>query len=213
MTDAAVVRVQGTATTRAMPDQAELRLTVSALAGDRAAALAAAGSRADAVAAVLRDAGVPDTDWRTSGVRVQPEYDWVDGHRTVAGHRAEAQYAVLARHALDALGAVVVDAVGRADADVDGPHWIVSSSNPARLEAYAQAALDARSRASAYAQALGLRLGEVVRIDELTDDAARPQPRMMAAMASGPGPETVHVGDVEVGAAVTVTFALVEGSA
>lgn len=213
-TGIAVVRVQGTAIATAMPDRAEVRLTVSHVAKDRAAALTVAATKADAVGAVLREVGLDDDAWRTSGVRVGAEYDWRDNRRVLTGHRAVAQFTVSVRQDLDMVDTIVREAVGRADADVDGPDWIVSAANPGRREAYAQAALDARARAEAYAGALGLRLGSVLRIEEPSaDDGGRPRPRMMLTAASGADhTETVHAGQVEIDARVTVTFALTGGA-
>ena len=208
-----VVRVQGMATARAIPDRAEVHLTVSAAGPDRAAALTATSAKADAVGALLRDAGLPEGSWRTSGVRVNPEYEWVENRRVLTAYRAVAQFTVVVRDDLSVVDVVVGHAVARADADVDGPYWTVSPGNRARLEAYTQAALDARARADAYARALGRGLGPVVRIDEQNDQGGRPQPRMMmAAMPAEQPAETVHVGEVDIEAAVTVTFALREAS-
>ena len=54
-----VVRVQGAATTRTLPDKATLDLRVTQLDRDPSDALRIATERADAVGAVLRQAGIP----------------------------------------------------------------------------------------------------------------------------------------------------------
>ena len=205
------VHVQGTATVAALPDRASLGLTVSHLAADRATALAEVSSRADAVTAVLRASGLDESAWRTSGVQIGPEYSWTGDRRVLTGHRAVAQFTLVVRDRFDVLDSIVDGAVARGDADVSGPEWSVSPDHPARREACTLAALDARGRAGAYAEALDLRLGPVVHIDERLSEPARPRPMMARAMAE-PAGETIHVGTIDVDATVTVEFALLEGS-
>ncbi len=207
----AVVRVQGAATARTLPDRAELHLRVSHLDADPAEALRVAGAEADAVAAVLRDHGVPDTGWHTAGVRVGEEWRWEESKAVSYGHRATARFDVTIVDDLTVLSSLVSKAVA-AGAEVVSQEWIVSPDNEGRRDAYRGAALDARARADAYASALGLALGPVLRIDEVGDAGPGPIHRMMAMAAPADddedGAETVHLGEVAVAATVTVTFAL-----
>jgi uncharacterized protein YggE len=114
----------------------------------------------------------------------------------------------------DAVNAIVLGSVSEASANVMGPQWVVEPENPGRLAAYRRAALDARARAAAYADALGLALGAVLRIEEPAA-AGSPSPSILGIMADAApddgGPEPVHAGDVDVDAAVIVTFALEPG--
>jgi uncharacterized protein YggE len=210
--DAPLVRVQGAATTTTLPDKAELRLQVTNLDNDPNAALRVAGERSDALAAVLRAAGIADTAWHTSGVRVAEEWRWEKNKSVSYGHRATARFDVTVADDLGVVSGLVSKAVA-AGAEVVSQEFVVSPDNTGRQDAYRRAALDARARASAYAEALGLRLGRVLRIDEIAESRPTPMPRMMA-MAAPPsgdaaaGAETVHVGEISVDATVTVTFAL-----
>jgi uncharacterized protein YggE len=208
-----VVRVQGTATTRTQPDKATLDLRVTQVDRDAKEALRVTGERADAVATVLRDAGIPDAAWHTSGVRVAEEWRWERNKSVSYGHRATATFDVTITDDLAVVNTIVSKAVG-AGAEVTNQDLVVSPDNAGRQEAYRRAALDAKARAGAYADALGLRLGSVRRIDEIGESRPVPMPRMMAMAAPAAGadaetaPSAVHVGDVEIDATVTVTFAL-----
>ena len=93
---------------------------------------------------------------------------------------------------------------------------MVDPDDPARLEAYRQAAQDARRRAETYAEALGLRLRAVESLEE-PDSRRWPTGDMevvhTAALQSG-GAEAavpVNLGTINVQAMLNATFAL-EGS-
>ena len=210
--DGPVVRVQGAATTRALPDKATLDLRVTQLDRDASEALRIATERADAVGAVLRHAGIPDTGWHTSGVRVAEEWRWERNKSVSYGHRATATFDVTITDDLAVVDTVVSKAVA-AGAEVVDQDFVVSPDNAGRQEAYRRAALDAKARATAYADALGLKVGAVQRIDEIGESRPAPMPRMMAMAApmeagDDTAPSAVHVGEIEIHASVTVTFAL-----
>jgi uncharacterized protein len=207
-----VVRVQGDATSTAIPDRAQLRLEVTNLDNDPKEALRVAGERSDAIAAVLRDAGILDSAWHTSGVRVAEEWRWEKNKSVSYGHRATARFDVTITDDLDAVSSLVSKAVA-AGAEVVSQALEVSPDNAGRQDAYRRAALDARARATAYADALGLKLGRVTRVDEVRETPPRPVARMMAMSAPAAdeaptGVDMVHVGEIDIDASVTVTFAL-----
>jgi uncharacterized protein len=206
-----LVRVQGAATTRTRPDRPNVSLRVTQVDRDAKEALRVAGERADAVASVLRDAGIADTAWHTSGVRVAEEWRWERNKSVSYGHRATASFEITVTDDLDVVNTIVSKAVA-AGAEVTNQDLVVSPDNAGRQEAYRRAALDAKVRAAVYADALGLRLGPVRRIDEIGETRPAPMPRMMAMAApateSDAAVSAVHVGEVEIDASVTVTFAL-----
>ena len=91
------------------------------------------------------------------------------------------------------------------------PIWRVDADNPARAALLGAAARDALVRATAYADALGLRLGEVELISEVPlVPEPSPQPRtMMAAAKMADSVElSVSSGTVELNAEVYVRFAI-----
>ena len=71
-----------------------------------------------------------------------------------------------------------------------GPRWWIAPDNPARVEACRQAAAEAKRKAEAYADALGLRLGAVAENPaEPSPFGAAPRMRMApVAMAAGSPP-------------------------
>ena len=125
------------------------------------------------------------------------------------GYGAEAQLKVRLDDA-EGLGELMRRAVEVAAADLGGPWWRIAPENPAHDDARVQAAGDARRRATAYAVALGLRVGAVVRITEpgLGPDRSAFGGIVAAQSARATSDVDVEAGDLDVTAAVEVTFRL-----
>jgi uncharacterized protein YggE len=207
----ASVIVRGTAAASVTPDRAELSLEVAHRAADAATALDEVAAMSGRLVDVLESHGIDRASWATDGVQVGEEYQWRDNQQVMTGFRAATGITVTVGGA-DLVGAIVRDTVGGTGASVRNLAWKVDRDNPARRALLAAAALDARVRATSYADALGLRLGEVELISETPIVPDAPQPRMMvAAMDSAKvgGTEVeVSSGLVELTADVHVRFAL-----
>ncbi|MGH3082673.1 MAG: SIMPL domain-containing protein, partial [Gaiellaceae bacterium] len=110
------------------------------------------------------------------------------------------------------VGELIAGAVDRG-AQVSGPAWTIARENPVRVEACKEAALDARRRAGAYADALGVRVGALVSIrDPGTGIRPPPRPMRMAAMDTAAVEALpVEAGEQLVTAAVEVEFQLEQG--
>jgi len=206
------VTVRGTALASVTPDRAELSLALSYLAPDAATALDHVAERSQQLEQMLSGHGFVRTDWATEGVQVAEEYQWKKDTNVLVGHRASTAVTVTIR-SVDLVGKVIRDGVTSCEASVRGLAWRVDADNPARRELLGEAARDARVRAEAYAEALGLRLGEVELISEL-EPAVEPAPpvaRQAMMMAKGGAADMTEVsvsgGLVELSAAVYVRFA------
>lgn len=212
MVEGGVVTVRGEATAPARPEEVRMIVETSALDSSPAKALDEAAARSETIKAILAELGVPDEHQTTSGLLVAEEVEWEDGRAVHRGYRARNRIALrLADPSL--AGPLMKEATERAQARLEGPWWTIAPENPARQEACRRAAEQARRKAEAYAAALGLRLGPVVSASEpWTGERPLMQERMYA-LASGPtderGPELeLHAGDVDVSAAIDVTFRL-----
>jgi uncharacterized protein len=208
----ASVTVRGTAAASVTPDRAELSLEVSHRAKDAGDALDQVATRSQLLEQILVRHGVSRDDWATEGVHVGEDVEWRDNQQVRVGYVASTAITVTVR-TLDLVGGVVRDAVTEAGASVRRLAWRVDRDNPARRALLSDAARDARVRATAYAEALGLQLGEVELVSE-TPFHAEPMPEMrmatapmMSAPHGGPAME-VSAGLVELTADVHVRFAL-----
>jgi uncharacterized protein YggE len=213
---AATVAVRGEAVVKAQPDEVELLIEVSYLARTPQEALAEVARRSEALTALFDELSIPRERWTTSGVAVEETSEWdQQAQRQVQrGYTASNRVSVRLADA-SIVGGLLNAATARAQARIHGPWWRVALDNPARAEACRQAALAARRKAEAYATALGARLGNIVEVREPGVEPPRPEPRRemraMAMKADAPAEVTVQAGELEVGAAVIVTFAVEQG--
>ena len=97
-----------------------------------------------------------------------------------------------------------------AKAQITGPSWAVSLTNPARIEACRQAAQNARRRAQAYAEALGAQLGSVVFMHEpdVQLHGGEIEQMKMLGRDTSTSDVAVHPGQLDCAASVDVTFRL-----
>lgn len=177
--------VRGTGEARALPDQASLRVEVTAdhktqdEAYDARTKLAA---RVDGVLARHTNAIARST---IASLLVQPRTRWHRGEDIRTGWRAS-RTSFVDIAVLDALGDIMSGLV-EAGAAVQGPQWSMAPSNPAYDQARRAAAEDARRRGQSYAEALGLSLGPVAWVSEpglRGGPSPVPEARIMPAAAA-----------------------------
>ncbi len=208
----ATITIHGRAAVPTKPDEAVIFLECEAVRTTAAEALADVSGRIETLLALCDELEVPAASRTTAGVSVAEhgEHDR-EGHWQHRGYRA-ANRVRLRLVEPDGLGRLLAEAVARAGARVDGPWWEIAPANAARLEACRLAATDARSRAQAYAEALGLRVGAVVAVRDPPPDG-RPEPRgAMRSLASAHAADVpVEAGEQLVAAEVEVEFGLEQG--
>ena len=164
------ITVQATGTADVVPDAVRLSLSVSVMADTSEAALSAVATSADAVRAALQNAGIDDADIATQTLAVNPEYTYTDAEgQKLIGYRATQVFDVLVR---DAEGAgAVVDAVVRAGGDavaVNSTTPVVDDATDGATTARKDAVEKARAKAEEYAELLGVELGDLVYLTEIS---------------------------------------------
>ena len=206
----ATVTARGEAVSRAKPDEGIWTFEVSSLDATPEKALATVGKGSTELEALLAELGVAPEKRSTTGVSVREEHDWAEGKQTHRGYRA--QNVVTVRLADSAIaGRLIEGSIARAKASVSGPMWWIAPDNEARVEACRQATAEAKRKAQAYADALGLQLGDVAEIREPIRGGIVPRQPLGGAMTLRSAPEPaleVDPGELEVQAQVEVTFHL-----
>jgi hypothetical protein len=202
------VTVMGGAVVRAEPDEAVLWISLSALQDAPGPALSDVSARSNALVALLNELGVDKADRSTTGITVYEEFDHTASGRRSLGHRAISRVSVRLTD-FDLVGRLIAQATENLAARIDGPRWLISPTNPVRLEAARQAAADSRRKAQAYAEGVGAKLGRLIRLVE-------PDPQFVIRAAGGlkpmaAEPMPVDPGEHEVAAAVHATFTLDPG--
>jgi uncharacterized protein len=205
--------VQGRAQSRVMPDRAVLHVTVDGEAGSRDDAYRRAARSATRLDEVLATRSGALDRVTTAALLVQPKTRWHKGESVRSGWQASRR-SVIEVVDLDVLGDLIAELTG-AEAQVVGPSWHLDPTNPAHVEVRSAAAADARSRAEAYAAALGLAVTGVAWVAE--PGLSAPRRAVPASFGAPPAgatrgggaPEIVEitVEELTVEAAVEVGFA------
>jgi uncharacterized protein YggE len=160
------VVTRGTGEFEVTADQAEVRVSFAANAADRATAVTMLGERMAGVDQVLHRDGV---QIRQRNVHVGDRWD---GKRR-SGSTAQQQL-VLRVTDLAILDELLAQLLTAQPDWLDGPNWSLVDETSAVRQAQHRAVADARARAEAYAEALGGRLGALIRLAD--DGAERPYP-------------------------------------
>ncbi|WP_323099470.1 SIMPL domain-containing protein [Intrasporangium sp. YIM S08009] len=205
------VTVTGSGRASATPDVVRLDLRVGHDASDVAAALGGAATGIAEVGRVAREHGVADVDIRTLDASVSQRWD---NTGTPVGFTAQQRLGLTVRR-LEAVGEVLeaaATAVGNALL-VDQVRLDVADRADALARARDAAFADARARAEQYAGLAGTALGPVLGIAEGGAVPVAGRRMKLAAMAAdSAGAMPVEGGDLEIGASVTVTWALEAGA-
>lgn len=207
------VIVCGSARCFVQPDRAVVSLGLSVLAADAPTALDQVSARSDVLAGVLDGLGIDRSDWVTDGVSVAEEHEWRKDANVFVGHRATTGVTITLNRP-DQIAPLLREAVGTAQGQVRGITWQLDADNPAHHQLLGEAARDARRRATAYVEALGLTLGAVELISEAPISAgptpmADIAPMARSMKASAPMAEmAVSGGQIELTADVHVRFAV-----
>jgi len=167
---------------------------------------------ADAMSAVmqkLKGVGLPAEAIRTAAYELRPEFDYANNRQTLRGYVARNAVEVRVDD-LPKLGEVLDLAVGAGATSVSGIRFDLKDRTSTEQAALQRAVADARAQADTAAQAAGMKVERVVRI-EVHRDASMPPPRPMMAMraemaASAEPP--MAPGEMEIKATVTITVAI-----
>ena len=203
--------VTGTGEATARPDIAVISAGVVVQGGTASAALADNGRAMNAVLQQLRTSGLADADVQTSEFSVTPLYERQPPEREttapprIIGYQVSNRVTARVRD-IDRLGAVLDALVNAGATNVDGPWFDIADPEEVLGQARDAAVADALARARRYAAAAGVRLGEIISIEETGAFVPPPRPMMRAeAMASD---VPIAPGQTELSASVTITFAI-----
>lgn len=177
----------------------------------RLSAAEAAGANAEVMQGVLaavEEAGFTGAEVETWGYNLRPEYDRMDGSRTmeISAYVASNNVRVTIEDTDDA--GRLVDVVIAAGANrIDGVGFSAANTEEAGRAALRAAVANARDEASVIAEALGHELGPAL---EVRGGAQTPRPFMAAAEArmAMAAPTPIEPGEQVVSATVTIKFAL-----
>jgi len=202
------ITVSATGTTTVVPDAVRINATVSVLGITSKSALSTAGATSTAVRSALTANKVATKDIATQSITVYPEYSYpASGTPTLSGYRATQSFDITIRSSTTA--GAVIDAIveaGKEDLQVNGVSPFVLDSDKATEVARTAAVKKAKAKAASYAKLLGVKLGRVIYLDEISTPIAYP---VYTATAKADSDATVvDLGEQKVSVSVTVRWSI-----
>ena len=204
-----VVVTTGQGVLKRAPDQAWVTIAAESRAKTPAEVQKLNADAMSAVLAKLKEVGLPAEAIQTSAYELRPEFDYANNRQTLRGY--------VARNALEVrvddlpkLGQVLDVAVAAGATQVSGIRFDLKDRTGAAQTALQRAVADARAQAETAAQAAGLKVDRVVRLEVQREMISPPRPMMVAMraeMAVSAEPP-VAPGELEVRAVVTLTTAV-----
>ena len=199
----AVIVTSGTAVVQRMPDVAYVSLAIESRAATPRQAQQQNAAAAAAVVRRLNELSIPADARRTIGLRLEQEFDNVNGRRTPRGFVARNALEVRVDDVMRA-GEVADAAIQAGATSLDGIRFDVKDRAGAEREAIRLAVADARGRADAAAAGAGRAVERVLKIED-SERAFTPRP--MATMRAE-AVSVVEPGLIEIRAAVTLTVSM-----
>lgn len=196
--------------TRVAPDMATINLGVVTEAATAAEALSANSTRMNQVMAALKRAGIAERDIQTSGLNLNPQYDYQPNEPPrLRGYQASNQVTVTVND-LAKLGAAV-DATVKAGANnMHGISFGLKDPTAAENAAREEAVEALAAKAELYARATGHRVGRLVTLSEGGGYSAPPPMPMMAyaRMEKAADSTPVSAGELKVRIDITGLYEL-----
>ena len=204
---ARTITVTGEGRAAAAPDMAVINIGVRTEAPNAAAALRQNSADMSATIKKLKDLGVAEKDIQTSGLSINPRYDYEKNRSQpeVIGFTASNNVTVRLRD-LSSAGSVIDQAVQSGANSLGGISFSFSDPKPLYDDARRDAVADAKAKAKLLTDAADVRLGKLLSIQE--GYAQAPQPKMysarmeMAADAAVP----MEAGESEVNVTVSLIY-------
>jgi uncharacterized protein YggE len=207
------VSAQGTSEVRVAPDRAIAQFGVQFQAADARTAQGRVNEAMQRVIQALRGLNIPANRISTERIELFPVYEPVrpadpDRPPRLAGYRA-ANHVRVELDNLARLGPVIDAAVGAGANAIEGVQFTIADDAPYRVRALRQASDEARTKARAIAEALGVGLGTLLEASEGGVEVNPPRPLLFekAAMADTP----VQPGEISIRATVQVRYAIGAG--
>lgn len=195
----------GDATVSKRPDIAFISVGVESQQSTASAAQSDLANKAAKLIARAKALGVADKDLNTSGYSIGPYY--ADGSQTIKGFRASEQL-FFKWHTVDTAGKTLDALVQEGGATNVSVGFGLADPKAAQAEARTLAIGDAHSRAQAMAAAAGVKLGQVVRISDVSS-SGYPSAGYDMKLAAPVASTQLPVGELNVTVTVEVAYAIV----
>ncbi len=211
----AAIYVSGEGEASLTPDMAILSLSVNKMAKTAREALADNAQAMTAVIDALKKQGIEPRDLQTSGLSLNPQYQYPDGgilggkpsEPVLVGYQVVNQLTVRLRD-ISAVGPTIDLAVELGINQGAGIRFLNQDPKPALEKARREAVVDARTKASVLADAAGVKLGRIVEINESSGQMADVSMMTRQSMKAEASPTPVEAGENRYQVNVNMRFAI-----
>lgn len=208
------ITVLGKATASSAPDEAVITLTVESDGADPATAMNANSTTVAQVMERLKTEEIESSAIETANVTVYPnrQYNPQTGEETLVGYRAQNTVTVTLKDAA-VIGKVLAAVVEAGVNNFSGPVWRLRDDSAAVAEALERAVANARTKAEALAAAQGVKVGDVIMMNEgsIEMPVAKVYYEAYDVASLGAGrvaPTPISPATLDITATVTVTYGL-----
>jgi len=165
-TDGTLLNISAQGETKRVPDIATMSTGVVTRAADANAAMRANAEQMAKVVAAIKAAGIADKDVQTSGINLNPTYQYRENQPpTITGYEAHNTVNIVVRD-IGKLGKILDTLAAVGANQINGPSFDVDKKDEALDEARRKAIASAQARADMYAKTLGMRVRRIVSISE-----------------------------------------------
>ena len=203
------ITVTGVGTASVTPDAVRIMASVSVVATTNKDALSQASSAANSLRDVLKKAMIATKDYKTSSLTVYPEYNYTqDKGSVLTGYRATQSFTIVIRKA-DSAGTIVdsLIAAGGDAVQINNVVPFLTTGTLSTEQARVAAVADAKARALSYTKLLGVRLGKVISISEVSAPVYTFPGVSVAKMADASSTQ-IDLGQQEVSVTISVVWSL-----
>lgn len=205
--DGTLLSISSQAEASRAPDIATISAGVVTQAADGNTAMRQNATQMTQVMAAIRKAGIAERDIQTSGVMLNPQYDYRDNQAPkITGYQATNTVSLKVRKIAD-LGQVLDALAAQGANEINGPTFEIDQPDPVYDQARLDALKKAQARAETYAKGLGLKVRRIVSISESGSGGA-PRPVMMMARAKAADATPVSPGETTLSVSIEVVFEL-----
>ena len=174
---------------------------------------------ANRVVDAIKKLNISEDDIQTTSFNIYPETRWIEkkddfgtySESTIIAYSVENSINVLVRN-LDDLGKVIDEATiaGENQIQINSINFSISNINSYEKKLRENAAINAKNKAQTYVESLGLKLGNLNYLNEISSPIATPSyaPRMEIAMSANSQytPSTFIPGDIEISISIQANF-------
>lgn len=206
------ISVTGEAERFVAPDTASISFSMTRKSEDLSEATNSVNKRMSNLLQSLKSDGIKESDVKTTGYNVQPQYVYVERERLFDGYRVTQSVQIKIRD-LDNVNEVVTK-IGELQVDnVSGLSFFIDNDDEIQEELREDAIKDAKQKASKLARALGVNLDEIVGFNEGGSGGYIPQSFFKSSTLSleadfAAVEASVPAGENRLQSSVTITYKL-----